>query len=86
MTVIWETPVVLTAASASKQYDNVAQTDDTDDAIVLPESFECVAEAAGSQRWHGSSAIVVSSYTIHPDGGDVTASLSWVAETVSALA
>ncbi|MBR2824610.1 MAG: FecR domain-containing protein, partial [Clostridia bacterium] len=59
-----DTPVVLTAASASKTYDGTALTDDTVTAEGLPAGFTVSAVVSGSQTDAGSSANTIVSYTI----------------------
>ena len=68
-----DTPVTLTAESATRAYDGTALTASGITAEGLPAGCTCEAEVTGSQRKIGSSASTVSSYTIFDaDGADVT--------------
>ena len=72
-----DTPVVLTAASASKTYDGTALTDDTVTAEGLPAGFTVSAVVSGSQTDAGSRANTIVSYTILDSfGSDVTLSFT----------
>ena len=66
-----DSPVTLTAASASKTYDGKALTDASVTASGLPEGFTADAKAAGSQTNAGTSANVVKSgYAIKNAAGE----------------
>ena len=82
----YDDPVILTAASASKNYDGTALTDSSVTASGLPEGFSVEATASGSQTDAGSSANVVDSYVIkNAEGEDKTESFTNVTKVEGTL-
>ena len=68
----YDSPVVLTAASADKTYDGTALEDSTVTASGLGEDFTLEATVEGSQTDAGSSENEITGYKILKDGEDVT--------------
>ena len=68
----YDTPVVLTAASADKTYDGTVLEDSTVTATGLGEDFTIEATVEGSRTDAGSSENEITGYKILKDGEDVT--------------